>query len=383
MKENDIGRYALAGLALAALAVSSGAATAGEHSSPHARRVLETTTQGPPWPPSTVTDANGDFVVVGNVLTQVAPGVIVPLPGKAALVSKNTVPPLTNGVEDFSNPFAAAYTVLRPLDLAPGSSDLRTILHTPSFGPPRGAFGGGARIPMAGDSPYNLNMVPDTCPELFPSSAQSHAYTRPSFPLHEYPILGFQGDQVAYDVDDGSAYDPHATSGPGCGAGCAGENRTDQRRGTPITLGEWLRARGEVDFRLVRYSAVAGGFTAARVEMRFTGLLPRSVYTVWGIRQNVFTGARQPAPLTIPGFFITDERGNGSLTAEIPNAFPARPGDAQGMRLVGVEVSYHPDYQNWGACAERYGVGYRVLRWFDFRPDGTRDLDFLQTVPAP
>jgi hypothetical protein len=349
----------------------------------HARRSFETTTQGPPWPPSTLTDVHGDFVVVGSVLTQIAPGVIVPVPRQAALVSKNTVPPLNGGVEDFSNPFGAAYQLVRALDLRPGSADLAMVLHTPSFGPPRGSFGGGPRIPMTGDSPYNLNMVPDTCADLFPGASQSAVFKRPSFPLHEYPIPGFQGDQVAYDADTGEPYDPHASSGPGCGAGCPGENDVDRRRSTPITLGEWLRARGEVDFRLTRYNAAAGGFTAARVEVRLRGLLPHSVYTAWGIRENVLSQGRQPAPLALPGLVVTDERGTASLVTEIPNPFPARAGDVRGLRLVGIEISYHPDYQNWGACAERFGVGYRALRWFDILPDGSRDLDDLRTVPAP
>lgn len=380
--ELDIRRLTTLALTAALFAAWPAPRASADRPATQARRSLETTTQGPPWPPSTLTDTNGDFVVVGNVLTEVAPGVIAPLPGQAALVSKNTVPPLVGGREDFSNPFGAPYNVLRALNLNPGSPDLAMVLHTPSFGPPRGAFGGGPRIPMLGDSPYNLNMVPDTCPELFPGNPQSALFQRPAFGLHEYPILGFQGDHVAYDLDTGAPYDPHSSSGPGCGAGCPGENETDRRRSTPITLGEWLRARGQVEFRLVRYSHAAGGFTAARVELRMTGLLPHSVYTVWGIRQNVLTQGRQPAPLALPGLFVTDERGNGSLVTEIPNAFPARATDERGMRLVGVEVSYHPDYQNWGACAERFGVGYRVLRWFDFRPDGSRDLDFLQTVPA-
>src|SRR5215467_7099480 len=85
-------------------------------------------TQGPFWPPSEVTNKDGDFIMVGNVMTNVAPGVFAPIPNQAVIVSKDTVPALDkNGIEDPTNWFGAAYTVIRKLDLTPGSKDLDTI----------------------------------------------------------------------------------------------------------------------------------------------------------------------------------------------------------------------------------------------------------------
>jgi hypothetical protein len=343
-------------------------------------RTLNKSTQGPPWPPGTVTDQNGNFIVVGNILTEVKPGVIQQVHG-AALVSKDTVPPLdAHGRENFSNPLAAPYKVLHTLDLTPGSADMQTVLYSPSYGPPRGNFGGGPRIPMAGESRYNLNMITAVCPETFPAASQLDSYVRKSFPLHEYPIPGFQGDQIAYNVDTGAPYDPHTKTGASCGpGGCSGENVISQRTVGPITLGRWLAASGEMSIKLTQFDPAVGAFTAARFSFKLKHLLPHSLYTLWAIRQNVFTFGSFPGPFALPATVITDAEGNAELTSDLPNPFPDRTLDDAGLRVVGVEIVYHPDYQNWGACPERLGVGYHVLTWYDFLPDGTRDLSQFVT----
>jgi hypothetical protein len=137
-------------------------------------RRLPNTTQGPLWPPSELVDRDGNFIVVGQVLTEVAPGVVVPVPSSAALVSKDTVPPLdATGKEDFSNPLGAPHRVLRRLDLRPGGKDLKMELYAASFGPPAGNFGGTSRVPREGDSRYNLNSLGTVCADLFPTTAQT------------------------------------------------------------------------------------------------------------------------------------------------------------------------------------------------------------------
>jgi hypothetical protein len=261
-------------ICFASLAFISSAWAQYEHDGPSVSVPLPNSTQGPLWPPSEVVNEDGDFILVGTVLTEVAPGQIVPLPKQAVLVSKETVPPLDkNGREDFSNVLGAPYKVIRPLDLTPGSTDLEMVLHTSSFGPFEGLFGGGPRIPREGESPYNLNGVLPFCPELFPSASQRDSYTRPSFPFHKAPIWGFQGDQLAYDVDTGEPYDPH--TGSDCPPeGCPGENSVDTRRTTPITLDEWLRARGEVTITLTRFNKEVNAYTAARFDLHFKDLPP-------------------------------------------------------------------------------------------------------------
>ncbi|HET9220598.1 MAG TPA: hypothetical protein VFR18_26705 [Terriglobia bacterium] len=349
------------------------------HENTRAHRTLVVTTQGPPWPPSTVTDANGDFVVVGTILTEVSPGNVQPMQG-AALVSKHTVPPLNAaGMEDFSNFLGAPHKVIRKLDLRRGSRDLAIQLFTPSYGPPKGNFGGGGRIPMAGETRYNLNAIPSPCPEVFPAASQAYTYKRPAFALHEYPIDGFQGDQVAYDVDTGEPYDPRTRTGPSCGPGCLGESEIDERSSKPITLGRWLRAKGEMDITLTRYDRRVKAFTAARFNFEFSGLIPNSMYTLWALRQRVFTFGSMPGPFKLPSSVISDDQGNAWFEVEINNPFPDRALDPEGKRIIGVELSYHPDQQNWGACGEKWGVGYRTMNWFDMLPDGSRDLSNLVT----
>lgn len=378
---NMSGRFFLLGMLLCS--ASSGYGHGDYRGAPGAKRDFNVTTQGPFWPPSTVVDKDGNFVVVGTVLKKDKSGTVVPVPNQAALVSKNTVPPLdSNGVEDFTNFVSAPYDVIRYLDLGPRGRDRKIELFTPSFGPSKGSFGGGPRIPKEGESPYNLNMIPSPCPEIFPASSQEYNFTRGSYPLHQYPVLGFQGDQVAYDADTGAAYDPMTRSGPGCEAGCSGESMVDFARDEPITLGEWLKAKGDFKVQLTRYSGKAGGYTAAKFQLNFKRLLPNSVYTAWALKQRVFSQGRFPGPLGVPNVFTSDEFGNAEMTVELPNPFPDRNIDEEGLRLIGIEVSYHPDAQNWGACGEKHGVGYRIFNWFDMKPDGSRDFEHLVTVAS-
>src|SRR5690349_3224419 len=55
---------------------------------------LPNATQGPLWPPSETVDKDGNFILVGTGLLETAPGVVVPKPNQALLVSKDTLPPV-------------------------------------------------------------------------------------------------------------------------------------------------------------------------------------------------------------------------------------------------------------------------------------------------
>lgn len=348
---------------------------------------LPNSTQGPLWPPSEVVNEDGDFILIGQMLSEVAPGVIVPVPEQAVLVSKETVPPLNEeGVEDFSNVLGAEYEVIRPLDLSPGSPDLDMVLYTLSYGPFEGNFGGGPRIPREGESTYNLNGALPSCLELFPTDAQSTVYTRASYPFHEAPIWGFQGDQVAYDVETGEPFDPNDASGADCPEeGCPGENTVDFRRTEPFTLGEYLRARGTVAITLTDYDAEVGAYTAARFDFRFRQLPPRSLFTIWSIRQNSIEprpALRLPDPLGIPNVFISDDKGRATYSVVVPNPFPDPATDDAGLRIIGLAVDYHSDYQNWGACPARLGPGVEIHAIFNTPAKGIMDITEFVTKPA-
>jgi hypothetical protein len=272
----------LAGLAVAAaLLCPAPPASAGQ--GPRTILVdLPVATQGPLWPPSDLTNANGDFLVVGFSLATLGGVPGIPLFDQAVLVSKDSVPPLDeNGDKINNNWFLASYDVIRPLNLSPGSPDLDMVLYALSIGPPEDGTTI-PRVPAVGDSAYNLYTDQLPCQEVFPSSSQLPVYGRQRYALHEVPIWGFQGDGFALDVHTGDPYVPNNHNGPGCGSGCPGEEVLDYRpQREPITLGDWLAARGTVRISLTDFDRVQGGYTAADFNFKFRNLVPSSVYTVW------------------------------------------------------------------------------------------------------
>lgn len=350
-----------------------------------AKLKLTNSTQGPLWPPSEFVNKDGDFILVGNVIKEIAPG-INGLEWEAVLVSKNTIPPLDDeGREDFSNPFGATYTVIRDLDLSKGSTDLDIELYSLSFGPYSGDFGGGPRIPKTGETVYNLNGAEPSCPELFPvSEFQATTYTRESYRIADVPVMGFQGDNIAYNAETGEAEDPHYASGPGCGAGCSGENPVDVRDTAPYTLGGHLKSRGKLDVKLINWDDTQQAYTAARLKFTFRHLPPNQVYSMWAIRTVVVLPPpliRRPNPLGIPNVFVSDKKGRASVSVDIENPFPDPSIDASGLRLAGIAVDLHSDETIWGACPDRIGPGITIHNIFNDTFAGTPVADFI-TGPA-
>lgn len=327
--------------------------------------VFEPITQGPLWPPSAVVDENGDFVVVGTILEPGPGGRAVPVPG-AAIVSKDTVPPA-----DFSDPFAAPYDVLRPLDLSYGSPDRHLGLYSVSMGPAADGTTGAPRIPDADHGAFDLNGSGVACPEFFPSAAQSTSLHRASYPLHQVPIWGFQGDQVVYDADSGEPVD------------APNENVIDVRpRDDEITLGDWTRGRSSVYIRLRGYDHAQHAFTRASFRFRFRRLLPNSVYSLWFVRRNVVDPRPvpgRPDPVSLPGVFATDSWGRASFQVTVDNPFPAPDEDDAGLRIIGIAGVLHSDFQYWGACPGRYGSGVDVHEFINTRAEGIDDLTSLVT----
>jgi len=344
------------------------------------------TTQGPLWPPSAFSNSNGDFIVLGNILKELDNGEVVSVPNQAALVSKNTIPPLDeNGKEDFTNSLAAPYKVIKYLDLNDGSSDLDMVLYTNSFGPFEGHFGGGPRIPRQGDSQYNLNSFEangDICPEIFPAQSQRYTYTRPGFALHKAPIIGFLGDDIAYDVDTGEPYTPKLRNGTEClPDGCAGEEPLHERRTDPVTLGEWLKAKVKVSITLKSYSESLKAHTRAKFSVKAKHMLPEAIYQVVFIRSSVLSGkpVRQIPHMPVPaGVLLTDKHGNAEITFDVNNPFPDPELDDAGKRVIGIAVSLKSDYAILGVCPTRFGPGVDVHAIANSLVDGTLDFtDFI------
>ncbi len=382
-------------VAIAAALLFQGTALAAEQESnrlwerpPTMTMDLPVATQGPLWPPAEFVNEDGDFVLLGNGVGEVAPGVISMIPNQAILVSKDTVPPLDeNGREDFRNPFGAPYKVIKQLDLTPGSEDSKMVLYTNSYGPPEGDFGGAGRIPREGESQYNLNSR-NICRDLFPTSSQKFQYKQPSFPLHEAPLWGLQGGrQMAFDPDTGDQYDPNLGSGSTCPMpGCSGENPVDDYPiKEAITLGRYIEGKGQMRMSLADYDEVAGGYTAANFNFRFKKLLPRSLYTIWALRSNFFHPgpmARVPDPITLSNVIRSDKYGNGRLSFKVDNPFPSHQTDDSGTRIIGIVVVYHSDQVSWSACPGRTGPGVETHTIFSTMTSGQQEVTDFVTVPA-
>jgi len=357
-------------------------------------RNLPVTTQGPFWPPSEVANKDGDFVLVGINLTEPTPGNIVFVPNAHSIISKNTVPPMTpDGKETPFNWFSKPYKVVRDLDLRRGSPDLDMVLWSQSYGPPKGNFGPAPRIPAEGDSKFNLNGELATCPDIFPDAAQAAHYKRKAFPLHQVPISGFQGDGIGYDAETGNVNDPATATGPGCPpTGCSGEDPISRRRTTPITLGEWLKGQGQVRIQLTNFDSVQHAFTAATIEFTVHHLLPESIYTAWAVRPRnapLPFGSTSPTqfprlvqPMAIPNAFRTDTNGDAHVIFTVENPFPDPASDTFGRRIAGVNIVFHSDAQNWGACFGRLGAAVDAHAHLSSFVDGTLDWSSLVTVPA-
>ncbi len=326
------------------------------------------TTQGPLWPPSAIVNKDGDYVLVGTSIRPIGNGINIPVPNQAVLVSSQTVPPLnSDGIEDFSNPFGAAYVETRSLDLSDGSDDLEMELYANSFGPAVGNFGGGPRVPSEDDNPYNLNGASVKgfhCPELFPSNSQKENYKRDRFPLSLVPVPGFQGDQIAYNVDTGERYDPQLKNGINCPLqGCSGEDSLHVRPFEKVTLGKWLSAEVKASVRLIRKSKNEGKFTAANFKVYAKNLLPNSVYIVVAIRTSVFEPRpilKAPDPAALNSIIVTDKHGRGFVEFETENPFPHPDLDDAGTRILGLAIAYKSDYVASGLCPIRLGPGVDI-----------------------
>lgn len=272
---------------------------------------LTLTTQGPTYPPSELMNADGDFVVIGRInrATEQGDG---PLSGSnapidihrahgtaaewgAAIVSADSpVPPFGAN---------APYKIKRDLDLsALSAADRAMELYT-------------LPIPLPTNN-YAMHFAPD----------QSNAFSmraRPSYPLHAAPIPDFR-------PEDGLM------------------------RHQPITLGEWIEAKGQLTVTL------SPDRSEALFEMECSGLIPDSLYTVMSLREGDFhpQNPSRPGPLGIPNVMVADAQGNGRFRARLPNPFPdsAPPGGVRN-RVINVILLWMSYQMSHGGAIGLFGLG--------------------------
>lgn len=123
------------------------------------------------------------------------------------------------------------------------------------------------------------------------------------------------------------------------------------RPNNDITLGDWLRARGVLDYRC----NAQGG---ANITVRYRNLLPNGVYTMWGVWRDITEdGARRAYPVPfggVPNVVVPDSRGNAVLSRRV-NFCPSEETD-QGQLLLFVVLAYHSDAMVYGAVPEADGL---------------------------
>ncbi|MDA8231331.1 MAG: hypothetical protein M0006_08330 [Magnetospirillum sp.] len=272
---------------------------------------LALTTQGPTYPPSEIMNADGDFVVIGRINrgegSKAFPG-----PGSnsidvhgahgtgsgwgAAIVSPDSpVPPFGD---------SAAYRIVREFDWRNLSEDdRRMVLHT-------------LPVPLPTNN-YAMQFAPE-------QSSPFSMRPRPSYPLHAAPIPDLR-------IEDGL------------------------RRTDPITLGDWVSARGSLDV------SVAADARSATFDMECSSLIPDSLYTVMSLRERDFDplGPTRPGPLGIPNVMITNAHGEGRYRARLPNPFPLPEGRGRSERnrVVNVILLWMSYQMSHGGAIGLFGLG--------------------------
>jgi hypothetical protein len=252
---------------------------------------LSVTTQGPAYPPSEIMDANGDFVVIGRINRTGPDGLTVAEWGSAVVSADSPVPPLGR-----SEP----YKVVRELSGPLAQADREVVLYT-------------LPLPLPCNN-YPMLFAPEQLPD-------AHQVVRESYPLHGVPIPDVR-------TEDGPKSPP------------------------PITLGQWVKARGQLEVTVSRDRRGAD-FTFA-----LTGLIPDSMYTVMSLREHDLDPEHptRPGPLGVPNAFISDDHGMAYYRATLPNPFPA-PGTPGRNRVINVVVLWMSYQRSYGGAIGHFGLG--------------------------
>ncbi|MFD3706856.1 hypothetical protein ACFWUP_27275 [Nocardia sp. NPDC058658] len=252
---------------------------------------LTPTTQGPLYPPSEIVDAAGDFIVVGFLNEAGPDGSVVRRWGRAVVAADTPLPTFGESL-----PYKVIHEL--PEELSAEDSDL--VLHT-------------LPLPLPANN-YPIVFAPDQLPA-------AATVTRPSYPFHEVPIPDLR-------PEDG------------------------RKLTAPVTLGDWLKARGTVEV------SITDDDRNAHFAFELAGLIPDSLYTVMSLRSHDLDpeNPTRPGPLGIPNVFITTPEGTATYQATLPNPFPD-PKTPGANRVISVVVLWHSYQQNYGGAIAHFGLG--------------------------
>jgi hypothetical protein len=172
-------------------------------------------------------------------------------------------------------------------------------------------------------------------------------YTLPlPLPASNYPMLFAPEQRPDAHFERRSSHALHEAPIPDARPG-------DGRRAlAPITLGQWLGARGELSVTISKDAR------RARFELELEQLVPDSLYTVMALRQRDLHPERptRPGPLGIPNVFVTDRDGRATYWAELPDPFPS-PEVAGANRIVNLVVLFMSAQMSHGGAIGLFGLG--------------------------
>ncbi len=161
---------------------------------------------------------------------------------------------------------------------------------------------------------YPMLFAPEQCP-------QANAMEKPSYAFHQVPIPDLR-------INDG------------------------RKLKQAVTLGQWLQASGQLQLSLSEDKR------SAHFEFVFRNLIPHSLYTVMSLRQHDLDPQKlsRPGPLGVPNVFITDELGNATYFAEMPDPFPDSSRE-NANRIINVVVLWMSYQSNYGGAIGWFGLG--------------------------
>ena len=105
----------------------------------------------------------------------------------------------------------------------------------------------------------------------------------------------------------------------------------------PVTLGDWLGAKGRAKIR-------CKGEDSARIRMKFRGLVPNALYTLWGFMELPGGDIAPRALGGVPNAFVPSANGSGTFD-RILNFCPL----AEDSPMLHIVLALHTDGSVFGA----------------------------------
>lgn len=201
-------------------------------------------------------------------------------------------------------------------------------------------------VPRFGTSiPYSI--VQELADPLSAKDAAIVLHTLPlPLPVNNYPMIFAPGQMPDADTHTAPSYAFHKVPIPDL------EPEHSRRLRTPVLLGDWLSAKGQLKVTL------APDQRSAEFAFEFERLIPESLYTIMSLRSGDLDPKRltRPAPLGVPNVFVTDRDGKASYRVDMDDPFPSSD-RGSGNRIINVVVLWMSRQMSHGGAIGLYGLG--------------------------